>query len=143
MYAFLINKTTKHKEKLKKKIFCLNNLLIASTSAPVRGWKHSFSYCWLRMPIKNSPKICTELKIVLSLQRFWDDESLRLGLSYGVMVALQFLVLPVLVRIRVRQHKRGAIQSNCSSFCMYLRLHRPATACAEKVYAEIANKSAP
>ena len=30
----------------------------------------------------------------------------RPGLSYGVMVALQFLVLPVLVRIQVRQHKQ-------------------------------------
>ena len=37
------------------------------------------------------------------MHRFWDDESHWLGLSYGVMVALQFLVLPVLVRIRVRQ----------------------------------------
>lgn len=41
------------------------------------------------------------------MHRFWDDESHWLGLSYGVMVALQFLVLPVLVRIRVRQLEKG------------------------------------
>ena len=41
------------------------------------------------------------------MHRFWDDESQWLGLSYGVMVALQFLVLPVLVRIRVRQLEKG------------------------------------
>ena len=57
--------------------------------------------------LKNDAKICTAEKNGISLHRFWDDESHWLGLSYGVMVALQFLVLPVLVRIRVRQLDRG------------------------------------
>ncbi|WP_305154928.1 hypothetical protein, partial [uncultured Duncaniella sp.] len=41
--------------------------------------------------------LCTALGIIHS-DGFWAK-----GLSYGVMVALQFLVLPVLVRIQVRQ----------------------------------------
>ena len=41
--------------------------------------------------------LCTALGIIHS------DGSWAKGLSYGVMVALQFLVLPVLVRIQVRQ----------------------------------------
>ncbi len=53
------------------------------------------------------------------MQRFWDDESQRLGLSYGVMVALQFLVLPVLVRIRVRQ-LTGRSDFRIAPFCLCL-----------------------
>ena len=58
-----------------------------------------------RKEIKNSEKIWWFGKSALSLQRFSDEESVKLGLSYGVMVALQFLVLPVLVRVRIRQLK--------------------------------------
>ena len=48
-------------------------------------------------------KICRFHVLWLTLHRNWDDESWLRGLSYGVMVALQFLVLPVEVRILVRQ----------------------------------------
>ena len=39
-------------------------------------------------------KICTVKKYCVTLHRF-RSEDLGRGLSYGVMVALQFLVLPV------------------------------------------------
>ena len=48
-------------------------------------------------------KTCRFHVLWLTLHRNWDDESWLRGLSYGVMVALQFLVLPVEVRILVRQ----------------------------------------
>lgn len=57
---------------------------------------------------KNSRYLCIAFGTI--------TKSLKLGLSYGVMVALQFLVLPVLVRIQVRQHK-GALR--CSFFYFY------------------------
>ncbi len=65
-------------------------------------------------------KYCKIEKNFLTLQRF--RETWAQGLSYGVMVALQFLVLPVLVRIQVRQHKeRGHIHRVTSFFmlCVY------------------------
>ena len=47
-----------------------------------------------------------------------DDESWLRGLSYGVMVALQFLVLPVEVRILVRQlTQSGNLQKQVSLLC--------------------------
>ena len=63
--------------------------------------------------IKNSEKIWWFGKSALSLQRFSDEESVKLGLSYGVMVALQFLDLPVEVRILVRQRWKSS-QHGCS-----------------------------
>ena len=66
--------------------------------------------------IKNSEKIWWFGKSALSLQRFSDEESVKLGLSYGVMVALQFLVLPVLVRVRIRQLKER--WSSALFFCL-------------------------
>ena len=69
-----------------------------------------------RKEIKNSEKIWWFGKSALSLQRFSDEESVKLGLSYGVMVALQFLVLPVLVRVRIRQLKER--WSSALFFCL-------------------------
>ena len=119
MYAFLINKTTKHQEKIKKRIFYLNNLLNASTFVPIGGRIGPFLCDWWWLATKKLRKICKKQKNALSLQRFWDDESQRLGLSYGVMVALQFLVLPVLVRIRVRQ-LTGRSDFRIAPFCLCL-----------------------
>lgn len=62
-------------------------------------------------------KFAQQKKNGISLHRFWDDESHWLGLSYGVMVALQFLVLPVLVRIRVRQLEKGI--ASAILFCFH------------------------
>ena len=62
-------------------------------------------------------KICRFHVLWLTLHRNWDDESWLRGLSYGVMVALQFLVLPVEVRILVRQlTQSGNLQKQVSRF---------------------------
>ena len=65
-------------------------------------------------------KTCRFHVLWLTLHRNWDDESWLRGLSYGVMVALQFLVLPVEVRILVRQlTQSGNLQKQVSRFvCM-------------------------
>ena len=59
------------------------------------------------------------------MQRIWDDESHLIGLSYGVMVALQFLVLPVKVRILVRQPQRRFLKlfGNLSFFIAVKRVY--------------------
>ena len=66
-------------------------------------------------------KTCRFHVLWLTLHRNWDDESWLRGLSYGVMVALQFLVLPVEVRILVRQlTQSGNLQKQVSRFVLYL-----------------------
>ncbi len=63
-------------------------------------------------------KACRFHVLWLTLHRNWDDESWLRGLSYGVMVALQFLVLPVEVRILVRQlTQSGNLQKQVSLLC--------------------------
>ncbi len=44
----------------------------------------------------------------------------HIGLSYGVMVALQFLVLSVQVRILVRQQKRSVINDHSVNYASLL-----------------------
>ena len=66
-------------------------------------------------------KTCRFHVLWLTLHRNWDDESWLRGLSYGVMVALQFLVLPVEVRILVRQlTQSGNLLLQISRFVLYL-----------------------
>ena len=66
-------------------------------------------------------KTCRFHVLWLTLHRNWDDESWLRGLSYGVMVALQFLVLPVEVRILVRQLTQWEIcKSRFPALFLYL-----------------------
>lgn len=69
---------------------------------------------------KKSAKTLAQFKntLYLCIAFGTKTKSLKLGLSYGVMVALQFLVLPVLVRIQVRQHK-GALRCSFFYFPIY------------------------
>ena len=56
-------------------------------------------YCEVRLHLGKEQALCTRFALTLS----------PVLLGYGVMVTLQILVLPFLVRIRVPQHPRETL----------------------------------